>query len=160
MKHLLKLLHVVAAIGFAGALAVTLLLSLTADDSTASAFATARRAIETVAQTLGLPALVLLVASGMLLTVKQPALIEARWIWAKALIGLLVAGIALVVVQPAVMRAAALAQMALEGSLSVRPLEAALRAERIGAAINLMLSLAAVALAVWRPRLGRRSDDG
>lgn len=159
MKPLLKWLHVVSAIGFVGVLAAMLLLSLTADDSTASAFATARRAILTVAQTLGLPALMLLLLTGMLLMTKQPALIEARWVWAKVVLGLVVGGIALLVVQPAVMRAAALAQMVLEGSMSVRPLAAALRSERIGAAINLLLSLAAVALAVWRPRLGRRRDD-
>lgn len=154
MKPLLKLLHLVAAIGFVGALAVMLLLSLTADDSTASAFATVRRAVLTVAQTIGLPSLVLLLLTGMLLTTQQPVLLEARWLWAKALIGVLVGGISLLVVQPAVMRAAALAQMVVEGTLSLRPLEAALGAERIGATVNLLLSLAAIVLAVWRPRLG------
>lgn len=152
MKPLLKLLHLVAAIGFVGALAVMLLLSLTADDSTASAFATVRRAVLTVAQTIGLPSLVLLLLTGMLLTTQQPVLLEARWLWAKALIGVLVGGISLLVVQPAVMRAAALAQMVVEGTLSLRPLEAALGAERIGATVNLLLPLAAIALAVWRPR--------
>lgn len=157
MNPLMKLLHLVAAFGFVGATAATLLLSLTADDSNASAFAVARRAVLTVAQNLGLPSLVLLVLTGMLLTMRHPALVEARWVWAKALIGLLVGGIALLVVQPGVMRAAALAEMVLQGSMSVGPLDAAVRTERIGAAINLALSLTAAALAVWRPRLGRGS---
>jgi uncharacterized membrane protein len=154
MKPLLKLLHLVAAIGYVGALAVLLLLSLTADDSTALAFAAARRTTLTIAQTIGLPSLVLLLLTGMLLTTTQPALLEARWLWAKALLGMLVGGIALLVVQPAVMRAAALAQMSLDGSPSFRSLEAALGTERIGVGINLLLCLAAMALAVWRPRLG------
>ena len=158
MKHLLKWLHLVTAIGFVGALAVTLLLSVTADDSTVSAFAATRRAIATIAETIGLPSLVLLVLSGMLLTMRQPALIEARWVWAKALLGILVGGISLLVVQPAVTRAAALAQMALEGSPALGPLTAALRAERIGVGISLLLSLAAIALAVWRPQFGRRRE--
>lgn len=154
MKPLLKLLHLVAAMGYVGALVILLLLSLTADDSTASAFAAVRGATLTIAQTVGMPSLVLLLLTGMLLTTTQPALLEARWLWTKALLGMLVGGIALLVVQPAVMRAAALAQMALEGSPSFQLLEAALGTERIGAGVNLLLCLAAMALAVWRPRLG------
>lgn len=155
MKPLLKWLHLVTAIGFVGTLAATLLLSWTADERTASSFAAGRRAISTIAESLELPSLVVLVLTGMLLTVKQPALIEARWVWAKALLGVLIGGIALLVVQPAVTRAAALAQMGLEGSPAFGPLVATLRAERIGAGISLVLSLAAIALAVWRPQFGR-----
>jgi hypothetical protein len=161
MKPLLKFLHVLAAIGFAGALVVSLLVAATADDATATAFAAARRALTATAHNVVLPSLVLLVASGMLLTVKQPLSFDARWVWAKAVIGLLVAGITLFVVQPALMRAGALAQMAVEGSAVLQPLSAALFAERIGSLLNLMLCLAAIALAVWRPRLGRplSADD-
>ena len=158
MKPLLKWLHVASAAGFVGVLASMLLLSLTADDSSDSAFAVARRAIQTLGESLGLPSLVLLMLTGMLLTMKQPALVEARWLWAKALLGLLVSGLVLVMVQPGVMRAAALAEMVLQGSMSVRTLEAAIRMERIGVAISVALALLAIGLAVWRPRLGRRPD--
>jgi hypothetical protein len=160
MKPLLKWLHVASAVGFVGGLAAMLLLSLTADDSSASAFAVARRAIQTLGETLGLPSLVLLMLSGMMLTMKQPSLVEARWLWGKALLGMLVSGVALLMVQPGAMRAAALAQMVLEGSMSVRTLEAAIRMERIGVAISVAASLIAIALAVWRPRLGRRAERG
>jgi hypothetical protein len=159
VKHLLKLLHLAAAIGFVGTLAVCLLLSITADDSTPTAFAAVRRAIALAAQDIALPSLVLLALTGMLLMVKQPALVEARWVWAKAALGLLVAGIALLVVIPAATRAAALAQLALEGSPVLGPLTSALRAEWIGAVAALVLSLAAIALAVWRPRLGRPASE-
>lgn len=158
MKNELKLLHIAAAIGFVGTLALTLLLSATADDSTSAAFAATRRAIATATETVGLLSLVLLIVTGMFLTMRQPVLIEARWVWAKALLGVRVAGIALRVVQPAVMRAAAPAQMALEGSPALGPPEAVLRVERIGAGINLLLSLAAIALAAWRPPFGRRRE--
>lgn len=155
MKHLLKALHLVAAIGFVGGLGVSLLLAGLADDSTGTAFAAGRRGISLIADTVVLPSLALLATTGMLLLVKQPALIEARWVWAKALIGMLVGGIALLVVQPAVTRIGALAQLAVEGSPVLAPLAAPLRAEMIGGGINLALSLTAIALAVWRPRLGR-----
>jgi uncharacterized membrane protein len=159
MKPLLKLLHLLAAIGFAGTLVVSLLLAATADDSTATAFAASRRAIAAAAEHIALPSLVLLVLTGMLLVVKQPAYFEARWVWAKALLGALIVGIALLVVQPAVSRASALAQMSVEGSPVLRPLAAALRAERIGGIVNLALSLAAISLAVWRPSLARRRGE-
>jgi hypothetical protein len=156
MKNTLKLLHIVAAIGFVGTLAVSLLLAAGADTATASAFAASRRAILLAADNIALPSLVLLLLTGMLMLVKQPALIDARWVWGKAVIGLLVAGIALLAVQPAVNRAAQLSQLAAESVPAPAPLAAALRAERIGASINLALSLAAVALAVWRPQFGKR----
>lgn len=161
MKSLLKFLHVLAAVGFVGALMVSLLVTATADDATATAFAAARRAVSAAAENIALPSLVVLAASGMLLTVKQPLFIDARWVWAKAAIGIVIVGVALLVVQPAVVRAGALAQMAVEGSAVLQPLSAALRAERIGMLVNLALSLAAIALAVWRPRLGRppAADD-
>lgn len=155
MKHLLKLLHILAAIGFVGGLGVSLLLAGIADDSTATSYAAGRRGISAVADYVVLPSLALLGTTGMLLLVKQPALFEARWVWAKALLGTLVGGIALLVVQPAVTRIGALAQLAVEGNAVLGALAAPLRAEQIGGAINLALSLAAIALAVWRPRLGR-----
>ncbi len=158
MRHLLKLLHIAAAIGFVGTVAVSLLLAAVADTSTPLAFAATRRAILLAAENIALPSLVVLLLTGMLLVVKQPLLIDARWVWAKALIGLAVGAIALLAVQPAVSRAAQLAQLATEGMPALEPLAAALRAERIGGLLNLALSLLAMALAVWRPPFGRRPD--
>jgi len=158
MRHLLKFLHIAATSGFVGTVAVSLLLAAVADTSTPLAFAATRRAILLAAENIALPSLVVLLLTGMLLVVKQPLLIDARWVWAKALIGLAVGAIALLAVQPAVSRAAQLAQLATEGMPALEPLAAALRAERIGGLLNLALSLLAMALAVWRPPFGRRPD--
>jgi hypothetical protein len=158
MKPLLKFLHLVAAIGFAGALAVSILLAATVDESTGTSFAAGRRAIATVASTITLPSMVLLVVTGLLLMVRQPAFMEARWAQIKALIGLLVTGIVLLVVQPAVTRMGGLAQAAIEGSPVRGWALTTTRVELIGGAACLVLCLAAVALAVWRPALRRRSS--
>ena len=157
MKNLLKTLHIVSAVGFAGAVAVSMLLAATVDDSTGTSFAAGRRAISTVASTITLPSLVLLVVTGMLLMVRQPSFLEARWAHLKALIGAVVAGIALLVVQPAITRMDGLAQAAVQGQPVLGPASTALRAELIGGAACLVLCLLAIALAVWRPALGRRS---
>ena len=159
MKPLLKFLHVVSAIGFAGALAVSMLLAATVDDSTGTSFAAGRRAISTVASSITLPALVLLVVTGMLLMVRQPAFFEARWVQAKAVIGALAAGVMLLVVQPAVSRMNALARIAVEGNPVLQPAARALGFELVGGAVCLALCLAAIALAVWRPALGRRGGE-
>jgi len=155
MKHLLKLLHLLAAIGFAGGLAVVLLLAGIADDSTATSYAAGRRGIAAVADYFVLPSLALLVTTGMLLLVKQPALIEARWVWAKALLGTLISGITLLWLQPAINRIGGLAQLGVEGTAVLGPMLPQLRAEMTGGAICIAMSLAAIVLAVWRPRLGQ-----
>lgn len=159
MKPLLKFVHLVSVIGFAGALAVSMLLALTVDDSTGTSFAAGRRAISTIASAFTLPALVLLVVTGMLLMVRQPSYFEARWVRVKAVIGALVASIALLAVQPAITRMDGLAQIAVQGSPVLRPATVALRFEVIGSVVCLVLCLVAVALAVWRPALGRRSGE-
>jgi hypothetical protein len=92
--------------------------------------------------------------------VQQPAFLEARWVWAKAVLGMLAGGLVLLVVQPAVRQAAALAQAAAQGSLAGALLEAALRAEWIGGLACIAIAVAAAALAVWRPVLGRRRGEG
>lgn len=159
MKPLLKWLHIAAAIGFAGTLAVSLLLAVNADTASPSAYATQRAAIALVAREIALPSLIVLGVTGALLVVAQPLLIDARWVWAKALLGVVVAGFVVLVIQPAVSAAAALTAVAVEGAPMLEPLASALRAEWIGGLAALALSAVAMALAVWRPHLRRRRQD-
>jgi hypothetical protein len=86
-------------------------------------------------------------------------LVVARWVWAKAVLSVAIAGIALAVVQPAVTRAAALAAEASLGSPAMQAMGHAVGAEQIGGAVNLVMALAAIALALWRPRLGQSARD-
>ncbi len=159
MKPLLKWLHIAAAIGFAGTLAVSLLLAVNADTASPSTYAAQRAAIALIAGEIALPSLIVLGVTGALLVVAQPLLIDARWVWAKALLGVVVAGLVVLVIQPAVSAAAALAAVAVEGSPMPEPLASALRAEWLGGLAALALSAAAMALAVWRPHLRRRRQD-
>jgi hypothetical protein len=157
MKNLLKLVHLLAVVGFVGTLGVSLLLASAADTPSPGHFSALRAAIALVAGSIAVPSLLLAVISGLLLVVKQPALIEARWVWAKAALGVAICGVALVVVQPAVEQAAAFSREAALGSIVFSPLETALRREWIGGLVTLGLSLLAIVLAVWRPRLRRET---
>ena len=157
--RLIKLAHFLSLIGFVGGLAASLVLADFADSSPPGVLAALRMSIATVGETLVVPSLVTLVISGMLLVVARPQLINARWVWAKALVTLVIAGIALAVVQPAVTRAAVLAAEGSLGSPSLNAMTQAFSAEQVGGAINLALALVAIALAVWRPRLGQSARD-
>lgn len=158
MRPLLKMLHIAAVVGYAGTLAAVLAIGATADDGSPSAYAAVRQAVAVAATNLAVPSLVLLVVTGALLVVRQPAFFEARWVWAKAALGVLLAIVALGVVQPAITRAAALARIAADGVPVLEALSRALTAEWIGGLLALGLSLLAVALAIWRPRLGAARD--
>jgi hypothetical protein len=157
--RLIKLAHFLSLIGFVGGLAASLVLADFASDTPPGVLAALRMSIATLGETLVVPSLVTLVLTGMLLVVARPQLIRARWVWAKALVALAIAGIALAIVQPAVTRAAVLAAEGSVGSPSLGAMTQAFSAEQIGGAINLALALVAIALAVWRPRLGQSARD-
>lgn len=156
--RLLKIAHYLALIGFVGGLAASLVLADFAGNAPPTTLAAMRQAIAAVGETLVVPSLVLLLLSGMLLVVAHPQLISARWVRAKAVLAVAIAGVALAIVQPAVNRAAALAAEASLGSPSLQAMMQAFSAEQIGTIVNLCLVLAAIVLAVWRPRLGQSSD--
>lgn len=156
--RLLKIAHYLALIGFVGGLAASLVLTDFADNAPPTTLAALRHAIAAVGETLVVPSLVLLLLSGTLLVVARPHLISARWVWAKAVLAVAIAGVALAIVQPAVNRAAALAAEASLGSPSLQAMTQAFSAEQIGTIVNLCLVLAAIVLAVWRPRLGQSLD--
>lgn len=111
--RLFKFLHLIGLAGLAGGLAAQLLLARTDPLSAAAAAA--------VARWLTGPALLLLIASGLLGIAARPAWLEERWMLGKMLLMLLIA--------PAVWFGAGIATLVLA----------------------LALALAAAALGVWRP---------
>jgi hypothetical protein len=162
-------IHLASVAAFAGATLLLLVLASTTSPNSPLTFAAVRQAMSIGAELVALPALLLMVVSGMLLVVARPTLIEARWVWAKAALGVLVTVVALVLVQPSTRRATALAVQEAMGSVvqaeamvgagAQAPREAAIRREEAGQWITLALLAAATAFAVWRPRLGRRGTD-
>ncbi len=150
MRPLLKCLHQLGVIGFMGALAAQLLLVLAAGD--AALQLPWRQAAATISGWLVMPALLLAILTGMLLMMAHPPFIAARWVWAKALLGMVVGAVLFFGVQTAVTQALQLAG-APPASANAALLQQALRTEWAGGWIAMAVSLAAVALAVWRPRL-------
>lgn len=159
VRTLLRLLHLLGGVGFAGALAAQLAIASVAADTPPRLLA-ARDIALSVSSNVVLPALGLMVLSGLLLLALRPALIEQRWLIGKLLICIAVCGIALAQVHGAARQARTLAVQALTSptDATAAALATVLRSERLGAWSALALAVAAVSLALWRPRLGRRAE--
>ncbi len=160
VRTLLRLLHLLGGVGFAGALAAQLAITSVAADTPPRLLA-ARDIALSVSSNVVLPALGLMVLSGLLLLALRPALLEQRWLIGKLLIGITVCGIALVQVHGAARQARTLAVQALTSptdATTAAALATVVRSERLGAWSALALAVAAGSLGVWRPRLGRRAE--
>jgi hypothetical protein len=158
-------IHLASVAAFAGATLTLLVLTATITPVSPLSYAAVRQAMSIVAESVAVPALLLMVVSGMLLVVARPTLIDARWVWAKTVLGAVVVGVAFALVQPSTRRATALSVQEAMGSVvqaeamlganAKVPMDSALQREAIGQWATLALLAAATALAVWRPRLGQ-----
>lgn len=158
--RLLKLLHLASMAAVVGGLLALLVVAQASPYATADAQAALRQATAALVGWLVVPAVLALFVSGALLMVSRPVYFGARWVWAKSLLWLALGGAVLGVVQPAADRAAGAAQAGARGLPSLQSLDGALAAGHWGAIGCLALALAAIALAVWRPALGRAADGG
>ncbi|MEQ8662000.1 MAG: hypothetical protein RLW62_14380, partial [Gammaproteobacteria bacterium] len=88
MKRALKFLHTLGAIGVMGALAAHLLILVQAPGTSLVEQAAVRQAIAAITGGLLLPALALVLVSGLLAMALHHPFHEARWVWIKALLGI------------------------------------------------------------------------
>jgi hypothetical protein len=154
MKRALKFLHTLGAAGVIGALAAHLLILVNAPGETLVEMAAVRQAIAAVTRGLLLPALAVVLVSGLLAMALHRPFHDARWVWIKALLGIAMFEGTLGAVEGTADR---LARLALEQAAGGAPLPAELlRHEWLGLWTVLALALANIALAVWRPRLRPR----
>lgn len=165
MRRVMKFLHSVSAIGLAGGLAayVTVLLAAPAE-LTVGEHAALRAGLAGVSSWLIVPSMLITIVTGLLaMTVHHPFM-NQPWVWVKALTGLLIFEATLASIDaPAQQTAKALADAVGTG---IGPADVAklLRDEWTAWWILLGLSIANVALGIWRPRFGLRpsgaSDAG
>lgn len=143
-----KALHEIASISFGGGLAACLVINLLADRSSAAEFAAARRLFAAVAQYVLITSMAVVVVSGLIALMATRGYQEAGWAWLKALLGLSVFEATLVVVGSSRRHAELVA-----ATTDPAVLDALLRSERNTLWLLIILSIANVVLAVWRPRL-------
>ncbi|MFK7828281.1 MAG: DUF2269 family protein [Congregibacter sp.] len=158
MRKLLKFLHTIGSIGITGALLVQLImLSSMPPPEALAEYATARGQMGMVAQWLLFPSLAIVLVSGLLSMAWTDAFHGQGWVWMKLALGVSVFEGTLVAIQGPAKREAALAAQALAGEVDPSLLAATANAEWKSTVVILTVALINIALAVWRPKFGRRT---
>jgi hypothetical protein len=156
MGRLLKALHQIGGIGLAGSLAACIVLVATAPTDSLVGYAAVRQGIAAISQWLLVPSLAIVLVSGLLAIAANRAYHDAGWAWIKALLGIVMFEGTLVTISASARRAAELSALAATGEGDPVQLAEVLRTEWGSLWLILALSVANVALAVWRPQILRR----
>ncbi len=155
----LKALHEIGAIGTMGSVGACIVLLLTAPTTSPVAFAAVLQGIASISKWLLVPSLAVVLISGLLAIAATEAYKNAAWAWVKALLGIGTFEGTLVTVGSSARHAAELSALAASGAGDAIELAQALRTEWGGLCILSTLALINIVLAVWRPRLYRRTAN-
>ena len=152
MQRLLKFAHLIGLALFFGSVLSHIVEAIAGGDPGGAGFLDARRTIELATRALTLPGLALTMASGLGLAALSP--VRRAWMGAHAGLAILVALLAIIVIVPAGREALSGAE-ALAGGRSVPDAtQAALMTEHIAGSLSIALTLAIIALGVYKPRIG------
>jgi uncharacterized membrane protein len=153
VRRLLKFLHTLGAAGLTGGIAALALVLILAPASTKTAGAVSIMvAMAKTAQWIVGPSMVATVVTGLLAMLATPAFYNAGWVWLKAATGLLVLEGGLHVLGP-LQEEAARGAAALTGSPDPASVARLFTDESNTLWVLLAVSVANIALGVWRPRL-------
>lgn len=155
-RKTLKFLHTASACGIIGALAGYAVLLLYAPQQTPAQYADVRTTIDILCNVVLLPSLAIALISGLLSMAVHTPFQEMRWVWVKALLGLGMFESTLAIIQSKAHTAAKISAQIASGEAAPNALHSALSTEWSSIAAILALSLANIALGVWRPALARR----
>lgn len=159
MRHLLKFLHTIGAIGLMGSMASLLvLLSLAPPPGALAEYALIRGAMGSIATWIFFPSLGLTLIAGLIALGYSKAYHNAGWAWAKAISGILVFESGFVGILGPMQREAERSAEALAGKIEASSLAASLTAERNTLLILLAVATANVIFGIWRPRLTKWRD--
>jgi Predicted integral membrane protein (DUF2269) len=154
-RRLIKVLHEIGAIGVTGTFATCLVMAMKKPEASLLAYAAVREEIALITQWLMMPSLALVIVSGFIAMLLQPAYYDAGWAWVKAALGLSLFEGTLVTVGNAAHRAAQLSALAATEHTSTAELLEAVHAERMTLWMLLAVCCLNIVLAVWRPRFIR-----
>jgi len=153
LRRLLKFLHTVGAAGLTGAIAaLALVLVLAPASMTSVGYVPVMVAMAKMAAWIIGPSMILTVISGLLAILATPVFYEAGWVWIKAATGLLVLEGGLHVLGP-LQEEAERGAGALAGRLDPASVARLFSDESNTLWVLLAVSIANIALGVWRPRL-------
>lgn len=153
LKRAVKVLHTLGAVGLMGAIAANMVMVVNAPAG-ALELAAVRQSMLMVCKWLLLPSLAVVLISGLLAMVAHKPFLHQGWVLLKAVLGLAMFEGTLATVQSQAIRAAAMSQKLAEGSGDPAAMEKILSSEWGGMWTIMILSLANVVIAIWRPKLG------
>ncbi|MEM9531960.1 MAG: DUF2269 family protein [Pseudomonadota bacterium] len=153
LRRSLKFLHTASALGLTGGLAAYMMtLAYGPPPESLEAYAALRESLNTVANWLLTPSMVVVLVSGLLAMAAHYPYMEAPWVWVKAVSGILVFEATLGSLDAPAQRAAVAAQKALDGTIDQDRLNELIHNEWGAWWMILALSAANMILAIWRPR--------
>jgi hypothetical protein len=158
-RRTLKLLHEIGAVGVMGSLAACIVLIATAPTDSLVGYAAVRQGIAQITKWLLVPSLAITLITGLAAIAATDAYINAGWAWFKALLGISMFEGTLLTIGGSARRAAELSALAAEGRGDPALLAEVVRTEWGGLWIMIVLSVANIVLAVWRPRFSRRPAE-
>ncbi|MEM7081562.1 MAG: hypothetical protein AAF465_02430 [Pseudomonadota bacterium] len=157
MRRTVKFLHTVAGMGLAGGLAVYIgVLHAAPDHATTIEYAGTREALAFAVKWIILPSMLITVVSGLIAMIVHPPFMDTPWVWVKALTGLLFFEATLASLDAPAQQAAAAMAQAVAGEIDPETLAELVRNEWGAWYMLLGLSIANVALGIWRPRFAKR----
>jgi hypothetical protein len=160
MRRLLKFLHSLASCGLIGALAAYAVVLALAPQDTPQAYAAMRVTVAGLASYLLIPSMAVAIVTGLIAMAVHYPFAQTRWAWAKALLGLGIFEATLGLVQAKATAAADAALEAAAGKGQPGAIEAAIANEWMAFGALMALSIAQVALGVWRPSLSMERRPG
>jgi len=154
--RLLKVIHLIGLALFLGSIFGHVVSSVLGGPAGGSdAFLTARVHIWLATKALTLPGLALSVLAGIGMAIAgKLSPLRERWLAVHALLAIAIVVLSWLVVVPAVIGTLAAAEAAAHGTLGADAVAAAKRPEDVFGGLNVLLALAAIALGVFKPKLG------
>ncbi|MBC8067938.1 MAG: hypothetical protein IAG13_06350 [Deltaproteobacteria bacterium] len=157
MRRILKFLHEVGSAGLIGALVAQAILSFYAESLDVIGHATVRQAMLMISGWLLMPSLLLVVMSGLIAIAVHDPFKNAGWVWLKAISTVLMLEGTLLAVHGPAQAGAEVADAIARGDTSEAALLGPIMVhERGGIATIMVVSLANIVVAIWRPRFRRR----
>lgn len=154
----MKFLHTLGAFGVAGGMAAFMLVLYSGPEIGATEeYASLRHGLDMLAGWIILPSVLLVLVSGLMSMAVHFPFQNMGWVWLKAATGLLIIEASLASIDAPAAAAARAAEKALAGSINEIELAALVQDKWVAWWIVLLLSVANVVLAIWRPRFVRRS---
>ena len=154
MSSFLKLLHLLGLALFLGSIVCHVVASVLGGTPGGSAeFIAARRQILLASQVVTMPGLALAVVTGVMMMLATQR--RRLWMWVHGALALLVLALALTVVMPTVAAILDGALAVAAGTGDAGAVAAGYQVESMVGGVNVLITLAIMALAIWRPRFGQ-----